>query len=56
VDGIDTSDKLFDAKKQLNDTWMQIQMVKEILARQNNAINTFMKLQISGMTEDQIRF
>jgi hypothetical protein len=29
-------------------------MVKEILARQNNAINTFMKLQLSGMTEGQI--
>jgi hypothetical protein len=27
MDGIDTANKLFDAKKQLNDTWMQIQML-----------------------------
>jgi hypothetical protein len=41
-------------KKQLYDTTLQVGMVKEILGRQNNAINTFMKLQISGMTEAQI--
>ena len=38
-------------KKQLYDITLA---GERILARQNNAINTFMKLQISGMTEDQI--
>jgi hypothetical protein len=27
MDGIDTANKLFDAKKQLNDTWMQVQVL-----------------------------
>ena len=40
--------------KQLNDTITKIQMINLISARQNDAINTFMKLRLSGMTEDQI--
>jgi hypothetical protein len=38
MDGIGTSEKLFDAKKQLNDTWMQMQMVNLFLGRQNDAL------------------
>jgi hypothetical protein len=41
-------------KKQLYDTLMQINMTKEFLGLQNDAINTFMKLRLYGMTEDQI--
>ena len=39
--------------KQLNDTITKIQMTNLISAC-NDAINTFMKLRLSGMTEDQI--
>jgi hypothetical protein len=59
--GIDTSDKVSDAKKQLIDaqrqlyqTVMQIYMVKQILMRQNDAVIALMKLQFYGITEDQI--
>jgi hypothetical protein len=41
-------------KKQLLDTFTQLNITKEFLGRQNDAINTLMKLQLSGMTEDQI--
>lgn len=41
-------------KKQLYDTTLQVCMVNKILARQNNAINTFMTIQFSGISEDQI--
>jgi hypothetical protein len=41
-------------KKQLYDTMTQINMTKEFLGRQNDAINTFMKLRLYGMTQDQI--
>ena len=41
-------------KKQLYDTLTQLNMTKEFLGRQNDAINTFMKLRLYGMTEDQI--
>ena len=41
-------------KKQLYDTLIQINVTKEFLGRQNDAINTFMKLRLYGMTEDQI--
>jgi len=54
MDGIDTSDKLFDARKQLNDTWMQIQMVNLFSARQNEALNALMKLQCYGVTFEEI--
>jgi hypothetical protein len=33
MDGIDTSYKLIDARKQLNETWMQVQMLNFFLAR-----------------------
>jgi len=54
MDGIDTSDKLFNAKKQLNDTWMQIQMTNLISARQNKAITSLIKLQSFGVTDEEI--
>jgi len=54
MDGIDTSDKLFDARKQLNDTWMQIQMVNLFSARQNNVLNASIKLQSFGVTNEEI--
>jgi hypothetical protein len=40
-------------KKHSYDTLIQINMTKEFLGRQNDAINTF-KLRLSGMTDDQI--
>jgi len=39
MDGIDTFDKLVDAKKQLNDTFMKIQTVNLFSARQNDALD-----------------
>jgi hypothetical protein len=54
MDGIDTSGKLIDAKKQLNDTWMQIQMVNLFSVRQTNAINALIKLQSFGVTDEEI--
>jgi len=51
---IDTSENLFDAKKQLNDTWMQIQMVNLFLGRQNDALKSLMKLQSCGVTDDEL--
>ena len=58
---IDTSEKVSDAKKQLIDaqkqlyeTVMQINMVKQILARQNDAVIALAKLQFYGVKEDQI--
>jgi hypothetical protein len=41
-------------KKQSYDTLMQSNKTKEFLGRQNDAINTFIKLRLSGITEDQI--
>jgi len=59
--GIDTSEKVSDAKKQLihaqkqlYETVMQINMVKQILARQNDAVIALAKLQFYGVKEDQI--
>ena len=49
-------DKNGGMKKQLYDTTLRVDMVKEILGRQNSTINAFMKLQIFGMTEDEILF
>jgi hypothetical protein len=54
VDGIDMSSKLADMSRHLNEVWKQIQMVNLLSARQNDAINTFMKLRLYGWTEDQI--
>lgn len=54
MEGIDMSSKLADMLGHLNETWKCIQMVNLLSARQESAINTLMKLQMSGMTEDQI--
>jgi len=61
MNGIDTSEKVSDAKKQLinaqkqlYETVMQINMVKQILARQNDAVIALARLQFYGVTEDQI--
>jgi hypothetical protein len=54
MDGIDTSEKLLDAKKQLNETLKQLQMVNFLSARQIDAVNVLVKLQLCGMTDDQI--
>jgi len=51
---IENYNRLGGMKKQLYDTIMNIQMVNLVSARQESAINTLMKLQMSGMTEDQI--
>ena len=54
--GIDTSEKvsnakkqLIDAQKQLYETVRQINMVKQILARQNDAVIALAKLQCCGI-------
>jgi hypothetical protein len=52
--GIDTYEKLIDAKKQLNDTLKQIQMMNLFSARQNYAINALIKLQCYGITDIEI--
>ena len=61
MNGIDTSEKVSDAKRQLIDaqkqlceTVMQINMVKQILARRNDAVTALMKLQYYGINENQI--
>jgi hypothetical protein len=54
MDGIDTTNKMTDARKQLNDTLMQIQMVNLFSARQNDALNALMKLQSCGVTIEEI--
>jgi hypothetical protein len=54
MDRIDTANKLFNAKKQLNDTIMKVQMVNLFLARQNDALNALMKLQACGVTIEEI--
>ena len=41
-------------KKQLYDASMQINIVNEILANYNYAVNALMKLQLYGITEQQI--
>ena len=47
MDGIDTSDKFIDARK-------QIQMVNLFSAFQNDALNALMKLQSCGVTNEEI--
>jgi hypothetical protein len=54
MDGIETSEKLAYAKKQLNDICRQIQMVNLFSARQTNAINALIKLQSFGVTDEEI--
>jgi hypothetical protein len=54
MDGIDTANKLFNAKKQLNDIWMQIQMLNLFLARQHKALTALIKLQSFGVTDEEI--
>ena len=41
-------------QKPLNDLIIKIQTVSLFSAGQNDAINTFIKLRLHGMTEDQI--
>jgi ferritin-like metal-binding protein YciE len=41
-------------RKKLFDTSMQINIVEQILARQSAAVNALMKVQLYGITEDQI--
>lgn len=50
---IEDHNRLGGMKKQVNDMIMQIHLM-EFLGRQNEAINTFMKLRLSGMAEDEI--
>jgi hypothetical protein len=54
MDGVDTADKLLNAKKQLNDTIIKMQMVNLFSSRQNDALNTLMKLQSFGVTVEEI--
>jgi hypothetical protein len=54
MDGIDTSVKLIDARKQLNDTIMKIQMMSLVLARQKHATSALIKLQSYGVTDNEI--
>jgi hypothetical protein len=54
MQGIEEYNRLGGIKKQVSDMIVQIHMMKEFLGRQNEAINTFMKLRLSGMTEDEI--
>jgi hypothetical protein len=54
MEGIDTSDKLIDARKQLNDTWMQMQMVDLFSTRRNEALTSLIKLQSFGVIDKEI--
>ena len=54
MDGIDTSSRLADKKKELNDTFLKIQMMNLVSACQKDAITTLMRLQFYGVKEDQI--
>lgn len=51
---IDYYNKLGGLKKELNDTFMNLQMVNLVAARQNTAANIVMRLLSFGITEDQI--
>jgi hypothetical protein len=46
--------KLIDARKQLNDTIMKIQMMSLVLARQKHATSALIKLQSYGVTDNEI--
>jgi len=54
IEDIRDYDKLGGMKKKLNDISMQIYLLNQFSARQNNAIMAMSKLQIQGFTEDQI--
>lgn len=54
MDGIETSEKLAYAKKQLNDICKQIQFVNVFWARQNDALNALIKLHSFGVTIEEI--
>jgi hypothetical protein len=54
MDRIDTSEKLLDARKHLNDTWIQIQTVNVFWERQMDALNALMRLQSYGVTNEEI--
>lgn len=54
MDDIDALEKLIDAKKQLNDTIMKIQMMSLVLARQKHAVSALLKSQSYGVTEKEI--
>jgi hypothetical protein len=51
MNGIDTSGNCLMQKK-LNDTWMQIQMVNLVSARQKDALNALMRLQSYGVKDN----
>jgi len=51
---LENYNRLGEMKKQVSDMIMQIHLMKGFLGRQNDAMNTFMKLRLSGMTEGQI--
>jgi DNA repair exonuclease SbcCD ATPase subunit len=51
---IEDYNKLSDMKTQLYNVVMQINMMKNISARQNDAMTALMKLQCYGITDDQI--
>jgi hypothetical protein len=54
IEDIQNYNRLGGMRKQLNDISMQIFMMNQFLGRQNYAVNTLMKLQFYGITEDQI--
>jgi hypothetical protein len=51
---IEDYNRLGGIKKQLFDIIVQLNLMKEFLGRKNDAINTFMKLRLSGITDEQI--
>jgi hypothetical protein len=51
---IEDYNKLGDMKKHLYDTGMQIQMMNQIMERQNNAIMSLIRLQECGITDNEI--
>ena len=54
MEEIENYNRLGGLKKQLNDISMQIFMMNQISVRQNYAVNALMKLQLYGITENQI--
>jgi hypothetical protein len=51
---IEDYSRLGDMKKHWYDTGMQIQMINQIMARQNNAIMSLIRLQGYGITDNEI--
>jgi hypothetical protein len=54
IEDIQYYNKLGGLKKELYNTSMRVFTMKEISARQNNAVMALIKLQSQGVTEDQI--